>query len=329
MDPQRDEFLGAQFLGAQFLESNDGDLELRFPYRMSALVEEQIARDDPPEVWQTVCRLTAAGLDRREVMTNLVCLATWALEDYSDAPGHDAEDLQAYIAALANLPLPAVRVVADQLLEVAAEVLVAPADELVLMVLHELGEADQAGPTELWVNQVLEALLDSEGPLLMNAPDRVVHLEALTEGAVFTHRLSAAELDAGCLVTEVDLVALGRLTTTLRLASGDPVELWWTTEDAPVLSGPPGWLDRFAADVLLGVSWRGGVLTVEEVTPAPAPDREMVAVVRAAYERELAEPFLPVSAEEIVAGVLDTAPESFAEPRAPLSQLCEEAGLER
>ncbi|MHB8342244.1 MAG: SEC-C domain-containing protein [Mycobacteriales bacterium] len=77
------------------------------------------------------------------------------------------------------------------------------------------------------------------------------------------------------------------------------------------------------------MSWRVGVLTVEEVTPAPAPDREMVAVVRASYERELAEPFLPVSAEEIVAGVLDTAPESFAEPRAPLSQLCEEAGLER
>src|SRR5438093_6157934 len=66
-------------------------------------VANQIADEDPPAVWATARRLLASGLDRRQVLHNLVmALNTHVLA----ALGGQAFDPPAYEAALDRLPLP-------------------------------------------------------------------------------------------------------------------------------------------------------------------------------------------------------------------------------
>ncbi len=71
---------------------------------MHEIVANQLWDDEPPEVWQTAQRLTAAGYDRHEV---LHMLASVVSADVYEAMAHDAPpDLERTRAALAALPEP-------------------------------------------------------------------------------------------------------------------------------------------------------------------------------------------------------------------------------
>jgi hypothetical protein len=67
-------------------------------------VADQIAHDEPPQVWRTAQRLLAEGRDRATVMRQLVLALTPSL--MNTVVGGAEFDLDAYLAALKRLPIP-------------------------------------------------------------------------------------------------------------------------------------------------------------------------------------------------------------------------------
>jgi hypothetical protein len=82
------------------------DQEWLGPARDAVLevVANQIADDNPPEVWQTALRLLTGGLDRRQVLQQLVLALS---KQFRAILAEQADfDLDAYRATLARLPVP-------------------------------------------------------------------------------------------------------------------------------------------------------------------------------------------------------------------------------
>lgn len=178
------------------------------------------------------------------------------------------------------------------------------------------------------LNTVSDYAIGPDGPLEMLAPDRVLHVESLTDGIVLTHRISADERTSGMLDVGVDLAGFWRCDE-LRLPSGDELDVvdgGWV--------GPDGWLAGYPEGAMLAVRVDGGMVTVTVLDATPPVIGELAAQLRAVYDDEIDEPGLPVTAEELVLGVLLEHPRlpgrhsAFAEPTAPLTELLTAAGLQ-
>lgn len=127
-----------------------------------------------------------------------------------------------------------------------------------------------------------------------------MHVESFTAGIVATHRLSDAERRSGVLAAGVDLAGFPR-RTELELAGGAGA----ITVTEHEWAGPDGWLAGVPAGAVLA----------------------LVTLIRSVYDDEIAEPWLPVPAEDLVLGALLRDPAAFAAPVAPLSELLDAAGL--
>ncbi|HXV04342.1 MAG TPA: DUF1841 family protein [Solirubrobacterales bacterium] len=69
---------------------------------MHEIVATQLVDDDPPEVWQTVCRLLDAGYDREEILHMIA--APLADQIWATLNEERPYDRQRHLAALAALP---------------------------------------------------------------------------------------------------------------------------------------------------------------------------------------------------------------------------------
>lgn len=99
--------------------------------------------------------------------------------------------------------------------------------------------------------------------------DRIASVEWILDGLVLTHRLTAAELDAGALEDGIDVGALEIDPRGMALADGSGMVSTLPSPAEPdgyVLLGPDGWLDGFEAGDLVAVRRDGDVLWVERVT---------------------------------------------------------------
>ncbi len=301
-------------------------------YSLRLVVANQILDDDPPEVWRAAARLLKAGLPRHDAMDQLVTalrpLITAALAGRTAFSGEDytLEDytVEDYIQALDRLPLPAYADVEADYVAVAREAQVIPVDELERRVADRIGlPVDDPLIASLLgaVDRELDERADS--PLIMLAPDLIVHMPALVDGCVLTHRLSAAEQAEGHLDLQADLAAFGRLP---QPRVGDVA----LVSDGDYWFGPPGWLADLPAGSLLAVrAAEDGEVTLEALSTEPEAPAGLVEALRGRYDAEVEEPGLPVRGEEIVAGLLYGDALAFAEPRPPFSELAEAAGLER
>lgn len=174
-----------------------------------------------------------------------------------------------------------------------------------------------------------DVLEDPLAPLVMLPPDVVVHVPALTAGAVLTHRLTAAEQADGRLDLDADLACFLRVPdphaagAPLHVEPGDGTHAgsWYGRED---------WLAHLPADALLAVRVaQDGAVELDVLDAEPDAPPGLVPALRGVYERELDEPGLPVTAESLLLGLLHADRSAFAQPRPPLAELAARAGLDR
>lgn len=282
-------------------------------------VADQIAHDEPPQVWRTAQRLLADGRDRTAVMRELVLALTPSLMNVA-ADGKEF-DLDAYLAALERLPIPSGDECERAMLDIVSGRRSIEADELNELVAQRLGVEVDDPVIEVLLDRVSEHLTSPDGPLEMLAGG-VVHVESVTAGIVATHRLSDAERRSGVLAGGVDLAGFRR-RTELELADGAGT----ITVTEHEWAGPDGWLAGVPAGALLAVRVEDAVVTITPLDDDPAVAAELVALIRSVYDDEVAEPWLPVPAEALVLGALLRNPAAFAMPTAALSELLDAAGL--
>jgi len=298
----------------------DDEMAARGQVGLRAAIADQIASDDPPQVWRTAQRLLDEGRDRIDVMRQLVLALTPALMNV--VVEHTEFDLDAYLTALNRLPVPSAADVTTAMVEVVRAQQGIEADELDQQVTQRLGLPAADPVLEMLLDTVSDHVIGPDGPLEMLAGDRVLHVESLTDGIVLTHRLSTDERTSGVFHIGVDLAGFCRFDE-LRLASGDEVDVvdgGWT--------GPEGWLVGYPDDAVLAVRVGGGIVTITVLDAAPLVAGELVARLRTVYDDEVAEPWLPVTVEELVLGVLLDDRTALAEPAAPLIELLDAAGLQ-
>ncbi|MGI8575835.1 MAG: SEC-C metal-binding domain-containing protein [Egibacteraceae bacterium] len=286
-------------------------------------VATQLLDDTPPQVWRTARRLADAGLDPGAILSQLaMAFAQSAIE----ALQSDDFDEDAYVARLGQLPLPEPGEVERAVLDVAAEHVVIGHDELTASVAQRLGDhAD--GAVAALIERIEQNLADEWGPLGWLAGDRTVHIGQLCAGIVLTHVLTESEREIGLLHVSVDLAGFNRIESlTIDGAHVEPISL----EHGHVAwAGPDGWLDGFAVGTAIAVRVDDdGAIDLRTLPSAPDPDPRLVTAVGQACDEVTAEPGLPASCEDLVLSVLVDDRAAFSEPRAPLSALCEAAGLE-
>ncbi|MGH3900112.1 MAG: SEC-C domain-containing protein [Pseudonocardiaceae bacterium] len=286
---------------------------------LRAAVADQIAWDEPPEVWRTAQRLLGDGRDRTTVMQQLVLALTPSL---MEVLGDEEFDLDAYRAALEHLPIPSADECERAVLDIVGDRQSIEVDKLDELVAQRLGVDADDPVIEVLLDRVSDQLISSNGPLEMLAGDLVVHVESVTRGSVLTHRLSDAERRTGLLAAGVDLAGFRR-RTELELAGGAGA----ITVTEQEWAGPDGWLAGVSAGALLAVRVEDGAVTITQLDDDPAVTAELVALIRSVYDDEVAEPWLPVPAEELVLGALLRDSAAFAVPTAPLSELIDVAGL--
>jgi hypothetical protein len=276
-----------------------------FQISLRQAIARQILDDDPPLAWETAQRLLSLGMDRLEVLTQLVAAFRPVIEAamYRDtAPELGLEPLPVpdYEELLRQLPIPT----DDQIEEIVREVIEARrsinSDDLVEAVFAELELSDKPAPVRDAVELLLDELMEAD-ELAILPNDEYVLPEALVQGIVLTTRkTSPSEWPP----LDTDLAGFGFLV--------DPI-----------------------ADLPLGVDSGdlvGARHLVDEIIVRPAPPIEDnptdLAEIRRAYEAQEAVAGFPVSFRDLVINLLAENGDFFAEPRAPLTELVEAAGLE-
>ncbi|MGI9023698.1 MAG: YecA family protein [Acidimicrobiales bacterium] len=337
MDPERAAFLFGAIPDGFDADDPDDRAELLSsqgeglsPASLTAreILGNQIADDDPPEVWATARRLLALGIDRVRVMSELGLALGKAIRLSLESDDRSF-DMDEYVGLLGNLPLPQASEIETAVVEVVRDHQAISFQERDRLVVESLGRSDDDEVARILVDRVTDTLVDDDGPLALLPGDRTVHVGDLTAGLVATHRITDEERHTGDLVVSFDLAGFAR-RDGLRLADGGVVEVVDDVAGDLAWTGPVGWLDGFAPGALVGVQVDAeGIVTIEEVDEVPAVDEGLVGLLRAVYDEAVAEPWLPVGAEDLVLGVLTVDGGAFDHPGPPLAELCRAAGLER
>ena len=174
----------------------------------------------------------------------------------------------------------------------------------------------------------MDELVDEDGPLAWLAGDRTFHVGDLTSRIVLTHRLNEVERSVGSINAAFDLGGFRR-REALHLANGELIDVFAPDAGSLVWFNAQGWLERFEPGDLVAVRVSDdGVVELGVVDEDLKPDPALVERLRAVYDEEVEEVWLPVPAEDLVLGLQFEDAGSFAEPRLPLSELAAAAGLE-
>lgn len=309
---------------ARLLEDSfEGDLSVERLFARE-IVANQIYADEPAEVWVTAQRLLASGLDRARVFSQLsMAFASAVRTSAEDGPF----DRDAYARALLRLPAPEGTDLERVLIEMVRSQPGIDVEELEDAALAQLGCEPGDEVAEEMLDHVMDHLVDDLGPLAWLAGDRTVHVGDLTAAIVLTHCLTEKERATATLDAVFDLAGFTRWED-LCVPGGDPVDV--VSDDRGQLEwvGPPGWLEPFGAGDLLAVRVsEAGVVDLVSVEYVPV-DSALVERLRAVYDAEVAEPWLPVDAEDLVLGLQFDDRGTFAALQAPLRELCLAAGLE-
>ncbi len=293
----------------------------------------QILDDDPPEAWRAVTRMRDAGLDRAHVLGQLAMVISESVID--SLSEKEKPDPARLVAALDALPLPSVEQVAEALVAVVRAEPGIAADEHVERALAMLGSESSWRILEPMAERMLDHLID--GPLHWLAGDVTVVFHDAIAGRTFTHRYNDAERELGILTVSVDLAAYRRFDI-VRLADGTEIDQFSVAPGHLAWRGPDGWLDGFEPGDLLAISAAFDLPAGEELVEAtvtigvvadePLMTSPLATNLRAAYDVEQHEHGLPVSAEDLVVWLCHHHPDLFTDPLPPLSDWCDEAGLE-
>lgn len=167
---------------------------------------------------------------------------------------------------------------------------------------------------------------------------RLACLPALAEGQVFTHRVSALELEEGRLEAGPDLdLYVTVVPPSLPVAGGGALELrYWEDpgdpDRGPSFFGPEGWLDGLDPGGLVACRLDGGEVTVRSLADA---DLDEPAAARTAGHLRATFDTLdgandmggPLDAPELLLETLVRYPAAFRRPVPPVTDLLGRAGL--
>lgn len=313
------------------------DAATRFRLTVHTAIANQIALDQPPDVWEAAQRMTAMGVDRASAIGNLVLAFLGPL--HTTLSEQSAFDEERYRQRLSRLPLPTPDQVEEALVAIARERQPVGAGELLAAAADRFGYAPDDELFHTVADQAFDDLL--EGRVLDFAGgDAVVHVPSLLADVVLTHTITEAEVATDTLAGSFDLApfadALGPDLVTadgVRLAplSADRGHIGWRA--------PKGWLADLGAGTTIAVrmpgfaeaDWFADELAVEvaRLDACPTVDPDLVDAVGAVYAEGTEESGLPLGAEDIVLGLVAADRSRFATPTAPLSTLCDAVGLER
>ena len=208
--------------------------------------------------------------------------------------------------------------------------------------LEELDEALRESGLPSMTQHSVELLLDRIPACAPIVGDRWVDAEAVLQGRVFTHLLSAEEQASDILLVEPDLAAADLLAIASILAIGDdPVVSLDSSHDAVILAEaglltermdcawllPDGALDAFRPSVVLAVRiLRGGAA---ELSTVKAFDEQANAAVVATLRKVLRDyqADVPVPADSLLLAACVADPEAFRVPVAPVAELFARAGI--
>ena len=273
-------------------EDKDSPDQLRAAFRSA--VANQIANDDPPDVWATAQRLLAMGLDREMVLGELVMAMIPQFQAALDSEG--PYDLDAYRAALASLPLANPADIAEALTLVVRESQPIVAEELLSRAAARLSVPVEQEPHKSMFEHLLDRAIE-DGSLDYVSDDMVVEPATLFVGTVLTHRLTEAERSGAYLEAGVDLVSFED-EEALRGPGGATLEFSWRESLGFVWAGPEGWLEPFPAGAVVAAGYGEEGTSVEVLDNQPTVDPSAVATLRAAYDEAVREVGLPVSTQE-------------------------------
>lgn len=295
----------------------------------------QILDDDPPETWLAAQRLRDQGLDHEAVLSQLSLVISEHLSAALSA--RSGFDVDTYVKALGDLPLPTVADIARCLVGAARSQPGITAERLIDATVAVLGPGGGRALEEL-VTRVLDDSVD--GLLHWLPEDQVVVIPDLVAPATFTHRLTDAEAELGVLTVGFDLGAFGRFET-VRLSDGTELDQFSADVDHLGWHGPEGWLTRFDPCDLLACTvtvdagddgFSGPIeatVAIDVVADDPDAADAEVERVRAGYDKLVAESGLPVSGGELAWWLLFHHPGVFHTAHQPLGDLAGASGLEQ
>ncbi len=306
-------------------ESDRAELvEIAFPQfaglavTSALIVANQILDGEPPVTWETAQRMLDVGLDRDEVMGQLVTVMIVVVRSMLEEEHHFEED--EYATMLAALPLPSTAETVDRLL---AAVEARPGITMDEATVEALGAVPEDDVALLHLDVAWETLL-VEGPVETASGERLIRLDTGSASRTFTHRLTDDEVVGGCIHDSFDLGALAR-SGALVLPDGRTVEA--ALGRGLDLRGPEGWLDH-PVGTLLAFGVDGDTLRVDPLDDEPVVDPALVERFRAAYDRAEEVLELPPRAVDVVAELLVEDPATFDTVAPPLSAIADAAGLE-
>lgn len=179
------------------------------------------------------------------------------------------------------------------------------------------------------------------GDILLWAPgiwtswgEVIARIDVLLAGAVFTHRLTDHDLSSETVDITPDLTALnvdvaefGQSLTIPGVGELDAV-YGDLDRDAPFLSGPQGWLDKFSAgDLIAFIRGSEGRVSVEHAVEVGDGTAESEAISAYFFARRYSE-HAGLDLVPTMIDVMISHPTLFRTPVAPFSDLLAEAGLE-
>jgi hypothetical protein len=290
-------------------------------------VANQVANDDPPEVWKTAQRLLRLGFDRQKVLSDLV-LAMVPQVIAGVAESHPY-DYTAHKAALAALPLPGAEEVVVAMVSVVREHQPVASDELRRMAAEMLNIPVDQEPHRTFIEYALDQAVEDED-LKFASRSLVIEPSSFSAGAVLTHRVTADEREDGYLQIGVDLT-LFEQAEFARGTGGVELEDFWSEDAGLAWRGPKGWLGPFRVGAAFAATANedGTAISIEALAMPPPVDDAAVAALRAAYDECVEGIDLPVSIRQLALTLLTKDRHFFDEPRAPIRELIAAAGLER
>lgn len=172
-------------------------------------------------------------------------------------------------------------------------------------------------------------VLEDSDRVAVTEDERVIRLDLLADGLVFTHRLTRDEVEGDMVEMNPDLAGLDLGTRHIHGPDG-PITLEFDRSGYSPhgsLVGPPGWLAAFSPGDLVAFRRSGDSVTVEAAGDVEDGTDEAAALQRAfeevvGFEEEIGqEPWI------ILEEMLVTDPGLFRRPVRPISELLEDAGL--
>jgi hypothetical protein len=319
------------------------DVDFEPPDQLGSLIAyvpviRQILGDELPEAWEAAKRCVAAGSDDRDALGELAIVMMHHLEEILGAGDTDGAKVAGAPEMLAEryrtLPLPSRGELEDTVAEVLADHPGIGLDEAAAAVAARCERPAVEGLLGRLAAMILDHLIEFDEVAIVG-DDALVHLPTVSARSVLTHRINEAELELGALMCVANDLALFSHHDDLWLTDGSELDVF-SLDDDHLGWGQreSGWLAGFAEGDLLAVRVdTDGVVTIDRIDDADlagGPDAEALADRLArACAAEAAELGLPQRILEVMAAMVVQAPDTFAEPHLPITELAERAGLDR